>query len=60
MLALMNPQGDFPSVDEVRKAALVILPGSTYSPTGDDDWVLNLVQLLPQYVATGRSNICAL
>jgi hypothetical protein len=50
-------QDDFPSVDEVRQAALVIFPGSTHSAYEEDEWTQKLLRLLPLYAATGEAHI---
>mmetsp|Transcript_9976 Transcript_9976/g.24930 ORF Transcript_9976/g.24930 Transcript_9976/m.24930 type:complete len:422 (-) Transcript_9976:13-1278(-) len=42
-----------PRVDEVAAAGLVIISGSHYSAYEDLPWINRMVELLPQYVATG-------
>jgi GMP synthase-like glutamine amidotransferase len=48
-------QDDFPSLEDIRQAALVVIGGSHYSAYENHPWIHKLVGLLPQYVATGGS-----
>ncbi|KAJ9505070.1 hypothetical protein QJQ45_020209, partial [Haematococcus lacustris] len=47
------PHNEFPTVDEVKAADLLIMGGSHYSAYEDRAWIHRYAQLIPQYVATG-------
>ncbi|KAL6753893.1 class I glutamine amidotransferase-like protein [Haematococcus lacustris] len=47
------PHNEFPTVDEVKAADLLIMGGSHYSAYEDLAWIHRYAQLIPQYVATG-------
>jgi len=50
---LSLPKDEFPSLDDVLQADLVILGGGKYSANGEEPWIKKLLQCLPAWVATG-------